>query len=240
MVEKNKIKKKKFSFEDKIEAIDAEILKRKQKWQLNCLSYIDFDDVSQIIRIHIYNKWSQWDQTRPLANWLNAIITNQMINLVRNHYGYVSPPCNNCNANQGGTFCSTTPSGVKCSECPLYRDWQKNKESAYNLKLAASLDNADLIEKDDSIAPKNFDIEHSAEKLHELIKNSVLPFQWKVYKLLYIDRMSEEDVARSMGYRSGEKNRSPGYKQINNIKRLLIKKAKELILQHDIVIQPYE
>lgn len=228
--------KKIFSFEDKIDVIDTEIAKRRPKWQLNCISYLDFDDVSQILRIHIHKKWKQWDQKRPLVNWVNTIITNQLINLVRNHYGYVAPPCNGCDANQGANLCSTTPSKTKCEECPLYSDWKKNKEHAYNLRLACSLNDPDVIEKNDTIAPKVFDIETSTERLHILMKNSVQSYQWKVYKLLYIDKLSEQDVARSMGYKSGEKNRNPGYKQINNIKRFLVQKAKELIESNDIII----
>lgn len=232
MKEKDKL----FSFEDKIDAINTEIAKRRPKWMLNCISYLDFDDVSQIIRIHIYKKWDQWDQKRPLVNWVNTIITNQLINLVRNHYGHVAPPCNGCDANQGGNLCSTTFSGTKCSECPLYLDWQKNKEPAYNLRLAISLSDPDMVEKDNAVAPKVFDIEDATERLHRLIKASVQSYQWKVYKLLYIDKLTEEEVARSMGYKSGEKNRNPGYKQINNIKRLLLQKAKELIKTQDIII----
>ena len=44
-------------FEDFIEVIDREILKRKPKWNLKSLAWIDYDDVSQIIRIHIHKKW---------------------------------------------------------------------------------------------------------------------------------------------------------------------------------------
>ena len=43
---------KKSSFEDKIQEIDQEIAKRRNKWNLNALSWIDFDDISQILRIH--------------------------------------------------------------------------------------------------------------------------------------------------------------------------------------------
>ena len=44
-------KKKKPNFEDFIEQIDAEIRKRKSKWSLNSIAWMDFEDVSQIIKI---------------------------------------------------------------------------------------------------------------------------------------------------------------------------------------------
>ena len=50
-------RKKKLKFEDCIEKIDLEINKRRSRWNLTALSWMDFDDVSQIIRIHIFKKW---------------------------------------------------------------------------------------------------------------------------------------------------------------------------------------
>ena len=47
-------RRKKPRFEDFIEPIDKEIRKRKSKWNLTALSWMDFDDVSQILRIHIF------------------------------------------------------------------------------------------------------------------------------------------------------------------------------------------
>jgi len=39
-----------------------------------------------------------------------------------------------------------------------------------------------------------------------------------------------------MGYKTSEKNRLPGYKQIKNIKKSILKKAKELISKGDVDI----
>ena len=47
-------RRKKPKFEDFIGQIDIEIKKRKSKWNLTALSWMDFDDVSQILRIHIF------------------------------------------------------------------------------------------------------------------------------------------------------------------------------------------
>ena len=85
---KKKSKKTKPKFEDVIEKIDTEILKRRGKWNLTILSWMDFDDVSQILRIHIYKKWHLYDPEKPLAPWLNRIITNQIKNLILNLQKY--------------------------------------------------------------------------------------------------------------------------------------------------------
>ena len=67
-----------FTYEDKAEEIDLEIKKRRGKWFLDSLAWFDFEDVEQIIKAHIYKKWTQWDQRRSLKPWINKIITNQM------------------------------------------------------------------------------------------------------------------------------------------------------------------
>ena len=45
-------------FEDCIDVIDQEISKRRNKWTLTSIAWMDFDDISQILKIHIYNLWS--------------------------------------------------------------------------------------------------------------------------------------------------------------------------------------
>ena len=67
-----------FTYADKKAEIDEELKKRRHKWYLNSLGWFDFEDVEQIIRVHIHKKWDQWDQSRPLKPWMNKIITNQI------------------------------------------------------------------------------------------------------------------------------------------------------------------
>ena len=77
----NHLKKKKIhklTYEDKSDVIDEEIRKRSKSWFLTSVPWIDFEDVSQIIRTHIFKKWEQWDQARALQPWLNRLISNQL------------------------------------------------------------------------------------------------------------------------------------------------------------------
>ena len=53
---------KKIKYEDQIEVINEEIRKRRHKWFLDSMPWIAFEDVEQIIRLHIYQKWDKWDQ----------------------------------------------------------------------------------------------------------------------------------------------------------------------------------
>ena len=61
------------------------------------------------------------------------------------------------------------------------------------------------------------------------MKKVLKPVEWKVYKLLYIENKNEKCVAKKMGYVTSEKNRSPGYKQIKNIKKSIITKVKGVL-----------
>ena len=97
--------RKKLKFEDCIEKINQEIAKRKNKWNLTAINWMDFDDVSQILRLHIYKKWDLYDQSQPLAPWLNRIISNQIKNLIRNNYGNYSRPCLKCAAAESNDLC---------------------------------------------------------------------------------------------------------------------------------------
>ena len=74
------------------------------------------------------------------------------------------------------------------------------------------------------------------EKLNKKMESTLKPAEWKIYKALYIDNMSEEDAATLMGYKTNEKNRVPGYKQIKNVKKSIIKKAKKMLEDGEVEI----
>tara|TARA_R100000664_G_C2707864_1_gene105756 strand:- start:32 stop:718 length:687 start_codon:yes stop_codon:yes gene_type:complete len=213
-------------FEDYIDVIDEEIKKRRSKWKLTSITWMDFDDISQILRIHIYKKWHLYDPVKPLAPWLNRIITNQIKNLIRNNYGNYARPCLKCAASEGGDLCVIYEK--QCSDCPLYAHWEKNKKIAHDVKVPVSLENhqQDLTNmKEDA----NLDIDFAFQKLNKILPKHLKPIEWKIYENLYIKNLPEAEVAKLMGYKTSEKNRSPGYKQIKNIKKSIIQKIKKLI-----------
>ena len=223
-------KQKKLKFEECISTIDEEIRKRRGKWNLTALAWMDFDDVSQIIRIHIYKKWHMYDQEKPLGPWLNRIISNQIKNLIRNNYGNYSRPCLKCAAAEGGDLCAIY--SKQDASCPLYEEWEKNKKRAYDVKIPVSVENHQHEVK--TMENTEYDIEKNAKKIHKYMKSILKPIEWKVYECLYIKNKTEKQVARLMGYKTTEKNRPPGYKQIKNIKKSIIKKVKNCLDQEQI------
>lgn len=232
-----------FTFEEKYEEISVEIKKRRGKWFLNSLAWFDFQDVEQIICAHISKKWHQWDQSRPLGPWINKIITNQMKNILRNNYSNFVRPCLSCPFNQSrssvdtgisnGSLCGFTSSGLQDSECPLYLKWEKTKKSAYDIKMAVTIENhAGEVA---CMSDKQIDIDRAAEKLNEQMQKVLPEKQYKVYKMLYVDHMDEVEVAKIMGYKTSEKGRKAGYKQLKNLKKIFKEKAISILKKGEIV-----
>lgn len=215
------MKLKKPKFELMISEIDFEINKRRSKWNLSSLSWIDFDDVSQIIRIHIYKKWHLYNPKKPLAPWVNRIISNQIKNIIRNNYLNFVRPCAQCQEAEPNEGCAKF--GRQCSDCPLFKEWEKNKKHAYNLNIPVSYD---AVENATFIYNDSIDIDVFKNKLDKQVKKILKPLEWRLYKLIYIDKISEKAAARKMGYKSSEAKRSPGYKQIKNMQKSIVKKIK--------------
>jgi hypothetical protein len=223
------------SYEDKSETIDREINKRRSKWQLKAIAWMDFEDVRQLLRIHIYKKWSLWDQSRPIEPWLNAIITNQMNNLIRDNLWSFSRPCLRCDANQGGDLCGIYTE--QCCKCPLYLKWYKKKKKVHDLKIPTSYhderNNTDnstfFLEKDTFI-----DYDVSIEKIHLEMENRLKPSQYLIYKMLFIECLSEDDVAKKCKYKADKYNKKRKYKPIENHKKKFMEVAREIILDEGI------
>lgn len=226
------MKSSKLSFEDKISEINQEINKRRHKWNLTTLAWMDFSDVSQILRIHIYKKWNLYDPKKPLAPWVNRIVSNQIKNLIRNNYGNYSRPCLRCAAAEQEDGCTIYAS--QCSKCPLYAKWEKSKKSAHDIKLPVALENH--TQEVHNIIEDEIDIEKTAKNIHAKMQQILKPIEWKFYELYYIKHKSEEESAKSMGYKTTEKNRKIGYKQVKNLKKSIMIKVKKHLYNGDIDI----
>ena len=223
---------KQYSFEESIDIINSEIIKRRAKWNLTAINWMDFSDVSQILRIHIYKKWHLYDQKKPLPPWVNRIISNQIKNLIRNNYSNFARPCLKCSAAETDESCSIYDK--QCNSCPLYANWERSKKNAHDTKLTVSIENH--TQEINSIPNENLNMEISARNIHKKMEKTLKPIEWRVYKYLYIDGKDEEQTAKLMGYRTTEKNRIAGYKQIKNIKKIIILKVKKYLYNGEIDI----
>lgn len=224
--------KNKLSFEDCYETISKEINKKKYKWTLDSISWMNWDDISQIILIHINEKWHLYDQKKPLQPWLSAIISNQIKNIIRNNYSNYTKPCLKCKAAEPTDGCKIYT--TQCSTCPAFADWEKRKKSAYDVKIPVSMENHsnEVYE----MTEESINLERNVKLVHSKMKEILKPIEYKIYKALIINNEKEEDVAKKLGYISNEKNRAPGYKQIKNIKKIIMLKVKKCIQQGELDI----
>jgi DNA-directed RNA polymerase specialized sigma24 family protein len=233
-------KKNKQTYEDKCDTIDNEIRKRFYRWHLHAIAWFDFEDVSQIIRAHIYKKWDQWDQERPIEPWVNKIISNQMKNILRNNYSNFARPCISCPHNQSreqragqtSNLCAVTPSGTQSDECDLYAKWEKTRKQAYDIKIPVSLEHHHYDQL--TLPEDHYNIYTGITNLHLSMRGYLNDRHYIIYKMLFIDHVDEEVVARVLGYKSNEKGRKAGYKQIKNLKNFYKKIAKKICAETDI------
>lgn len=220
-------------FEDYIDQIDALLNQSRSKWQLS-LQWMDYDDVCQLIRIHIHTKWHLWKQDLPFAPWCRRVINNRMINLIRDNYGTFCRPCLKCKHNLGNDACGITQSKTQDDSCDLYAKWSKKRAHVYNLKMPVSLEESKyhtISQLHDEI---DFDL--STNRLHEAVLNKLSNVKHQaVYIALYIDHLDDDTIAEQMNFTPDIQKNGKRYKQLNNLKNKFLKLAKEAMDEEDIL-----
>ena len=225
-------KKGEYTYEDFSDIIDAAIKRQQFKWRLKAVRWFDFEDVEQIIKLHIAKKWHMWDQERPLEPWIGRIISNQIRNLVRNHYGNYVKPCSNCKFARGED-CASTTSKKQDSSCKLYAKWEKSKKTGLELKIPLSTEDFAKEVKSKQYTDFNFNV--SLRRLDFFMELKLSDTHYVAYRMLYFEDKTEEDVARFMGYKISPQKRKLGYRQVKNLKKKFLEVALEILKEHDII-----
>lgn len=200
------------------------VARRRPSWTLSTLPW---EDVESILITRIYQQLPLYDTTKPLQNWANRLISNQISNLLRNNCYKHARPCitanpagGECSFNIGGDRCGFTKSGKQCAECPLYAKWQRKKESAYNLNASLPLDTH--TQQLQSPTGQFFDIEAFKPQIDEYIMQKVNKHDAQIYEMLFVKNMTVEEVAKRMKYKTPKSGR------VNQVLRKLIARFKEL------------
>lgn len=218
-------------FEEKIKCIDRLIQRNRGKWHLSDFCGFGFEDVAQTIRVHIYEKWPQWNQERPFDPWCNKLIVNFIKNTVRNHYSKDAPPCSSCPFDRGGELCGYTNSGVKCDQCPSFKKWAKKKRSKFLLKTASSIDVETFKETQDFSDPiVAIRMEDNILKFHKYILQFLTPKMANFYQLIYIEGLKDDQVSQKLKQQIG---RGITKRQLIDIKSSLQEVAKSKIADFD-------
>ena len=79
------------------------------------------------------------------------------------------------------------------------------------------------------------DVDKSIEKLSQELKKVLPSKQYKIYDMLYVQHMEEEEVAKVMGYKTTEKGRKAGYKQLKNLKKIFKEKAVQILEKGEVM-----
>ena len=87
-----------------------------------------------------------------------------------------------------------------------------------------------------STPDNTFNFTEAENKLHTAMKKVLNSRQYEIYAMLFIDHMEEEVVAQKLGYKTTEKGRKAGYKQIKNLKKQFKEKAAKILKNSDIII----
>lgn len=183
-------------YEDCLDVINNEINKRYGRWRLPHL--MEFADVAQTLRLHIWKKWHLYNPKYPLANWLSRIISNQLKNLLRNLTTGTGRPCEGCIYNQPGDGCAKYE--VKSHHCGLYARWLHKTHKSISIVSPIAGDEHFAHLEDNYVS---MDWDKHIQALHPKIMSILRPRQQQVYELCYIRNLSNEEAAEMMGYKRG-------------------------------------
>ncbi len=217
------------TYEDLSDTIENELKKRRGRWRCRRL---DFEEAAQLCRIRIFTKFDKWDQTLPFVNWANRLITNCLINIVRDNVVRYERPCVKCAFNDGNGLCRVTPSKIQCGECKFYREWEQKGKHAFDVKRPVSIENH--TDEVSNMQGDFFNVGEAKIHLEVLLKDVLTPKELKVFKWMFIDNRSDEFIATKMGFTTNEPGRKPGYRMLKNYRDAILKKAKEVLENSDI------
>lgn len=214
-------------FETLIKQVEAQIDKRRGSWKLTAVAW---EDVRQMI---MTRAWVQYPLFHPekgeFSHWLSRLITNAMTNILRDNHGIYSKPCIlGCVFNTGDSTCSKTRSGRQCSECPIYRDWEKRKLDHFNVKQTLPLETHE--QEVNSIQGDFLDMEGAKTVIDEKIRLKLTRQEWRIYRLIYIQGKTEHEAGKALGYKRKPGSKlAPGYLTLLNARHKFVVLAKQII-----------
>lgn len=219
------------TFEESLVLIEKELDKRRQKW-LYQIPIMSFEDVRNIILNHIHKKWHLYKADQPLANWVNRVASNQIINLSRNYYTIHLPPCYNCACNIGDNSCSIF--GTYNSKCKLYAKWEKEKKSSLQINLPSAGENHKHELKE--IPHEHIDYVRTMENVKFRAEQVLTKTEFEIFCLLYLDKWTESDLIKKYNYKQSKETKHAYNKQLEIIKTSIYKKIKNCLYGDEIDI----
>jgi len=219
-----------YTFEEKYNEVLDVVRKYNSRWHLDALRWLDYEDVSSEIVTHVWKKWHQWNQERPLAPWVSTICKNQIFNKLRNNFTNYARPCIKCPNNLEGTHCSATSNHEQCSECPIYAHWMTSKKSAYDIKLPLELENHKV--EINNIPFDEVDYDLVMVRLINELTGKLDEKSFAVFKMANLDKKTDKEIVSFLKLKP-----KPGLgvmKQLTDIKANILASVKIIIKESDI------
>jgi RNA polymerase sigma factor (sigma-70 family) len=186
-----------------------------------------WEDVESILITRIYRKLALYDPAKPFENWANRLISHAISSLLRDHLYKHSRPCltanpygGECAFNLGGDRCGFTASHVQCQECPLYAKWAAKKEVAHNLNSSLPLDSH--MQEVQNMQSEFVDYDTAKPIMDARIMSRLNPHEAQIYKLLFIDNLSMEQVSKRLKYKAHTNS------QVNQVLRKMVIRFKQI------------
>lgn len=218
-------------YEDFIDKVEEVLKKCQPKWTFTADNALSYEDVCQTVRAHIAKKLDEglYDPSRAFEPWAYAICHNQIKNILKSKWSTYIIPCQSlrCAAHIPDDGCKIY--GTPCAKCPLIAKWQNSKKYACDIKLPVAIENH--IQETSSKPDDTIDLLAGYTELNSLLLQRLNKNQLIVYQSVYLSNLSDEDVAKKLGYKTTEKNRFPGYKNISDLKKQIIAIAKEIVYE---------
>lgn len=209
-------------FDECFDEISREIEKKRSSWRLTSINWMDFDDAKAKILVHINNKWTLWDQEKPLVPWLRSIISRQLSNISRDIFYKFARPCLKCEFQTPNDGCSLF--GKQCGECDKYLRWEKKKKDANAMNLASSYTNVNrpkFLETIEHVSCEEIDYEKSISIIKGELKRRLEPDEYKAFEKCYFSE-------------SGVDNSSFEKKAIKSNTNKYMKMVKEIIEEFEL------
>lgn len=218
------------NFLDNLDLINELIEKQRSRWTLTALVWMDWDDISQILRTHLFVKWPMYDQNKPLGPWVSVVVGNQIRNLVESKYTNYTKPCCRCEAATGDSGCSIY--GEQGRLCPLYARWMRIKGNALATKLPVSLE--DHSQEVHELPDNNEDLTDKIARFHDVIIPLLTAGEQKIYQWCYIDGLEDDEVKVLMAKAISDKVIESWPEKLKVIKFKIVEKAKQILKEEDI------
>lgn len=241
-------------FKEAVPELQRLINQRKSSWKLT--SVMEFSDVASIILTYIWRSFSQYDPSKPLENWTNTVITTQIQNLLRDHLYKHSRPCvaatsygSTCSFNTGGNGCSWTKtnakgsgSGIQDSSCWAYAKWEKKKRDKHAILSPLSLDDTghesdpttSLYERIPSHLGYLFDVDAAKQVIDENIVRRLDEQGNKIYRCLYIDRLSIDETVTKLKMKKKNKGDMRSYMIVRSVSLKIKEIVKQIISEQNL------